>query len=469
MDNTKLSLSPGVRRSLSRSKGDQDSVSIWAGQPISIMFMILLHAVLALAMREVGILSTLHALVVLSLGLWKALSSKELREVLPLSAYVVGSEVLWRMTKADIFWEYAKYALVLILIVALIKQRKVVKAFLPILFFSLLLPSIFLTIDRLGFSETTREAISFNLSGPLSLAVCALVFMNTKLTDIDIRKMIWSIVYPVTGILTLAAVSTFTAEEINFVTESNFVTSGGYGPNQVSAILALASLLVLMLVFIKRQKGFGLIPLLLSLALITQSILTFSRGGIVNIGVTLVIVILQLLLRPEKSTKQLFLLLLIIIFIAIFVIPRIEIFTAGALSDRYSELSTTGRTEILEADLDLFTRNPITGVGPGISPYLRLYGQGAAAHTEYSRLLAEHGVLGLGALLILFFLFIRSWWKAPGALSKAWVLALGSWALIAMANIAMRNASIGFMFGWALAELHLDSNLRKHTLKKSKF
>ena len=57
----------------------------------------------------------------------------------------------------------------------------------------------------------------------------------------------------------------------------------------------------------------------------------------------------------------------------------------------------------------------LTGVGPGQAPKLReIYGYGkrVAAHTEYSRMLSEHGMLGLFSLLLLFgislFHFFRS-------------------------------------------------------------
>ena len=55
-------------------------------------------------------------------------------------------------------------------------------------------------------------------------------------------------------------------------------------------------------------------------------------------------------------------------------------------------------------DLDIFYDNLFIGVGPGQANILREkygFGKKVAAHTEFSRMLAEHGILGLISLLIL--------------------------------------------------------------------
>ena len=58
------------------------------------------------------------------------------------------------------------------------------------------------------------------------------------------------------------------------------------------------------------------------------------------------------------------------------------------------------------ADLFIFVNNPIFGVGPGIGYYERLnhgLSQRVSAHTEYSRLLAEHGIAGIFVLLFILY------------------------------------------------------------------
>lgn len=458
MTDKTLSATPNLGQTQIDSRTKLSSLKPEKERSSPAILLILLHIGLGLALRESELLSTLHALFVLALSIWIALTAKDLVKVLPYVAYVVGSEVLWRMTKADIFWEFSKYALVLILVIALMRHRKVQGVFLPVLFFVLLVPSILLTINSFGFSETTREAISFNLSGALTLSVCAVTFSNVRLSFSEIKKMIWAMVYPISAIFAIALISTLTSEAITFTPDSNFVTSGGYGPNQVSAILGLGALLLGMLLLISRQKGFYLTPIVLAIAFLAQSILTFSRGGIVNVAVSVLAVITQLILKPERSSRRVLLFLVIIVIVTFVVAPRLDTFTAGALSERYSDFDTTGRTELIEADLDLFKNNQLAGVGVGMSAYLRRYMPGAAAHTEYSRLLAEHGMFGLVAILLLVLMFIRAWVKAPDTISKALVLALSAWVFVEMSHAAMRVASIGYVFGWALTEFQVDGD-----------
>lgn len=447
-------------QSLNRYRADpllkQNDAPLESVRSSTIVLLLLLHAGLALAMKDVQFISTVHAVIVLVLALWKALTSKNLKEVLPYTAYIMAAEILWRMTKADIFWEFSKYAIVLIFIIAMFRKRKIKRVFYPVLFFVVLIPSIILTISYFGFSNTTKDTISFNLSGALCLTVCAIAFLNTKINRTELRNMIWTAIYPIVGVFTLALVSTLTSQELTFIAESNFITSGGYGPNQVSAILGLGGLLLLLLLLMQKNQGFRFVPFILAIALLSQSILTFSRGGVVNVAVALTLVALQLVLKPGKSFKNIAFLLLAIIIMVIFVLPQLDSLTSGTVTKRYTDFDTTGRAELIESDLELFRNNQLFGVGVGLSSQMRRFMPGTAAHTEYSRLLAEHGIFGVFSIFLLFLMFVRAWWKAPDALSKAWVVALAAWAFVEMTHAAMRVASIGFVFGWALTELHLE-------------
>mgnify|MGYP001208420104 CR=1 FL=1 len=83
-------------------------------------------------------------------------------------------------------------------------------------------------------------------------------------------------------------------------------------------------------------------------------------------------------------------------------------FTAGMVEKRYLSIfeinergdlvSGTGRLLIMALDLEIFSDNILAGVGPGISAAMREsygYGRIVAAHSEFTRVLAEHGILGL--------------------------------------------------------------------------
>jgi O-antigen ligase len=425
----------------------------------SVVLFLLLHVGLALLFREERLFSTIHALLVLVFGLYKAITAQDLAEVVPYAAYIMGAEVLWRMTKADVFWEYGKYAMVLLLTVALLKQRKPLKNFVwPLFSFLLLLPSIFLTVDAHGFSERSRELISFNLSGPLAVFVCLVFFSQVTLDQQGLKRAVWAAVYPIVSILTIALISTLTSTAIYFGSESVFETSGGFGPNQVSAALGLGALLLILYAIQPRIKGRTL-AVFLSLLLILQSFLTFSRGGIYNLVIALGVAFIFLMRKPSKIVKPFLIVFLIILIVGFVFFPRLEELTEGALSTRFTDLNPVSRIEIANQDVDLFLANPIAGVGPGMSSTSRPGLTVVAAHTEYSRILAEHGLLGAISLLILIWMLFRALFKTRSAMAQALLTATAGWAAVEMAHSAMRIASIPFMLGFAMVTFNLEAIL----------
>ena len=415
-----------------------------------IVLLVLAHIPLALLLRNVRIIATLHALITFLVGAWIAFTSEDIKKVIPVVAYIAGAEVLWRMTRANVFWEFGKYATVGIFAIALLKKGRVEKAGLPVLYLLLLLPSIIYTVNAFGFARPARNAISFNLSGPLAVMVCMVFFRQLKINISEIGSLMWWAVYPIISILALASYSTLTATTIRFGTEAVFAASGGFGPNQVSAILGLGAMFLIMLAIHEENRATRNLALLLSMALLVQSVLTFSRGGIANVFVALPLAFVHLLGSPKKFMRGLFVALVIFIAAYFFFLPQLQEFTGGSLEARYTDLTMTGREDIARADFELWLNNPIMGVGPGLSAGQRTSGPAAAAHTEYSRILAEHGLLGLLSLLVLGLLLFRAYLNAPYAYSRAWMVAIAAWPLAHMAHSAMRVVSISFLLGLAL-------------------
>jgi O-antigen ligase len=102
----------------------------------------------------------------------------------------------------------------------------------------------------------------------------------------------------------------------------------------------------------------------------------------------------------------------------------------------------------MKADWIVFKEHPIMGVGPGQS-----YGahaltfRASAAHTEYTRLLAEHGTFGVLAIFLLAWMtWVRLRRQQP-AEDKGLSLAFTAWALLYMGHSAMRLAAPAFLFG----------------------
>lgn len=411
---------------------------------------ILMHAILALVMNAYPMVSTIHALFTLLVGLYIVLTARGPRAVVWVTAYICGAEILWRMTKAGVFWEYGKYAVILLMVIALLRMRKIHGAGLPILYFILLIVSIPLTLFDLNV-ETARQAISFNLSGPLCLAVCVIFFTQTRLDHKDREILTWYLISPIIGIAALCVRGIITADELIFTPDSSFATSGGYGPNQVSAILGLGAMLLIIMAILERTAKKRWIPIGFALGLLTLSALTFSRGGLYNIAAAL-IVFIAFSIRSNRMRKTLIPVIIALTFIGAFVIfPQLNNFTGGMLEVRFSDTNTTGRLELMGAQIDVWKLSPIFGVGPGMSAFAAKdqLGMKLAAHTEYTRVLAEHGFFGFLSLILLLVMAGKSVLSAPKGLPQAWKASMVIWPLMVMTNAAMRYAAIGFIFGLA--------------------
>jgi O-antigen ligase len=418
------------------------------------------HVVLALVMQALPIVAALHAVSCLVLGLVVA-ARRRIQETAYVVAYIVGSEVLWRMTRAGVFWEYGKYAVSAVVFVALLRIRSPRNRGVALGYLALLLPSALLTLLALPL-EVARQQLSFNLSGPLCLALCVLYFSNVRLTESDLRTTLLALIAPVISIGTLAYYSTATAVDLEFVGESNSVTSGGFGPNQVSAMLGLALLFALLLVLERKMARRVRIPLLLLVVVFaTQAALTFSRGGLV-LAIAAAFAAMFYLVRDTRARATLVVLGALLFSVGKYVVvPRLEDFTSGKLAERYTSVDPSGRGIIASFDLQIFADHPVLGVGPGVAPGLREeLGHGGAAHTEFTRLLAEHGVLGILAILFLLFLGIRTILTARTLQARAYVAAMLVWFTLFLVVNAMRVAAPSFLVGLACAVAYASLPVR---------
>ena len=343
------------------------------------------HVPLALLMRSQPMLSTAHALITLAVGLAWAASGRNLRRVAYVGAYLAGSEVLWRMTGADFFWEGAKYATVLIFLIALIRAGRLKAPPAIIAYFALLLPSSILVWTEIGFSQA-RSQISFNLSGPLALTVSVWFFFHLRVSRDGLARILMALVAPIVGVLALAFFGTVTAVDLTFSRNSNFTTSGGFGPNQVSAMLGLGALAAFILALDhSRNLVFRGTMLALLLAFAAQSALTFSRTG-VEVLVICIGVGTSFLVRSQRARVSLILGLPLLAAATVFVVvPRLNSLTGGALVDRFSNTSLTGRDQLAKADWLIFLDHPVLGVGPGQARPLRYIAGQIGVSTPSSR------------------------------------------------------------------------------------
>ena len=386
-----------------------------------------------------------------------------MEDVVCVGAYIMGAEVLWRMTEANVFWEYGKYATAAVFLVALLSRKQTNKPVLAFVYFLLLLPSAVLTATSLPLNWA-RMQISFNLSGPFALMVCSWFFSNLQLTKEDIHRLWRTALGPIVGIASIALYSTLTAQEIRFTDESNPITSGGFGPNQVSSALGLGALFALLYMLTEeKQKNLKVIMFGLMLFLASQSALTFSRGGLWIAAISGLVVFLYLVRDRRTRFRVLSVAGLLFIIGHYILLPQLDAFTGGALSERFRDLSTTNRDRLMRADLAIFEDYPFLGVGPGMATYYRgaVAGVSGAAHTEITRLLAEHGLFGLVALFLLIAMGWKNFQREQTMQGRAIVAGMVIWSLVYMLANAMRTVAPSFTFGISFAKFSFKSNDEK--------
>jgi O-antigen ligase len=206
------------------------------------------------------------------------------------------------------------------------------------------------------------------------------------------------------------------SNDLFIVSESNFNTSGGFGPNQVSTMLGFG-MFVFFSLFLFFSKGLfqRFIFIALSLLFCFRCLLTFTRGGFIA-AILMIIVFLGITYINVSFTAKLKLkaIAIVAVFIGFLIFSYSILLTGGMITNRYTGKNTqgnekekkfNGREDIAGAELQIFKDNPVFGIGVGRGKIVKseILGREAAAHNEITRLLAEHGSFGLLAFLVMFF------------------------------------------------------------------
>ena len=418
----------------------------------------ILSVILGLAMFRSRPFATLHAYIIPAIGVLFLFAKSPAPSIYILS-YIVSSHVLWRMTKAHVLWEYSKYVSIILAIFIILRYSKRLKNFiLPFLFLFFISLSIPLTVNYYSNFSTVRRALSFNLSGPVVFALSVILFSNIKLKKKHLGFNMLMLLSPIISVGTISLSSILT-HKIVYTTSSNTLASGGFGPNQVSAVLGLGALLGLLfgINYIDDIKS-RLLIFSISIWLFIQSILTFSRGGPLNFILS-TLVLFWYLIRDRKTRIRVISAISAILIAFILLLPKLEKLTQGKLEERFSNLNPTGRGQIALAELKLFKSHPLFGVGPGVGIAERssIIGYFIASHTEYTRLLAEHGFWGLLALSILLYLFYLPIKRSESYNQKSFNAALLVWSLLEMAHSATRIAITTYLPGLTYIQIEEDN------------
>ena len=406
---------------------------------------------MAIIIQFSSLFVTIHAQLIFLLGLYFSLFDKNTSRIMPVLFYIVGSELLWRGFGANIFWEYAKYSTMIIILISItrvgLNKMKNKVGFYILL---LLLPSFLIL------TEFNRQAVSHSMSGPFLLGVSILFFSNQIITKGILAKQLISLSLPIITLLSLMLISTFKFGEFDvYAAYVKEYTTAGVGPNQASNILGLGVLAIFLLYVIKRNYLF--IYLILGLLMLFQTTITHSRGGFWNTLIAISFSIIFLLNRKKDRLKFLAGFITICLGLYFFIFPLLNDLSKGSITNRYADTNLSHRQNIIQTEIRAFNDNPILGIGPGNSRTYRLenFDSKKHTHTEYSRLLSEHGLFGALVIIMLLITVIKSFNKNKD-LSRSISLSLSIWSLLFMFHSATRLAAPSIIFGISTANFILN-------------
>ncbi|GHC59871.1 O-antigen ligase family protein [Ulvibacter litoralis] len=383
-------------------------------------------------------------------------------EALMAAAYIMGYEVLSRMTGTSISYEFAKYAVIGFLFIGMFYRGFHRKSWPYIFFIFLLIPGIVLSAINLNYGSNVGNAIGFNLSGPVCLAISALYCYDRKMSFQKFQTILMCIFLPLITMVTYLYFYTPDLRESLRGTGSNFDASGGFGPNQVATILGLAIFILFTRLLTVNNKLVNLIDLGLLGMMTYRAIVTFSRGGVITAIICILFFLFYYYRKIDASKKAKLIPRLLIVVGVLAVTWGVSVFyTSGLIVNRYSnedaagqlkEDITTGREILIETELNAFYENPILGIGVGKAKEYReaQTGINLPTHNETSRMLSEHGVFGIAGLLVL--LFAPLAFRRNVKTNFFFYSFLAFWFLT-INHSSMRIAAPAFIYGLALINI----------------
>jgi hypothetical protein len=420
------------------------------------------NAAVSIVVKQSSTLAAIHAVCICGVGIYLAIAGRRSEHIACALAFVVGSEVLWRMSKASVMYEVAKYCVALCSLIGFLRMRRQHVPTAALGYMLLLLPAAVIPLVYLQDTTRLRKQLSFNLSGPLAITCAMCFFANLSLTRRATWRMVLLMVTPIIGTAAVTVFTTYSvpSDELVFNTESNLFTSGGFGPNQVSTTLGLGAVLLLLYLadpgLTLRRRAIVSVGLLLCTV---QSAMTFSRSGIYAALGAFVPAAYFLLADRRTRARVSFIVLGGAIGAFTIAIPYMQEFTGGAISDRFSETHLSGREQLASGDMQAFRQKPVYGVGIGMSPYS--HWGGALSHNEFSRVLAEHGLLGIIALFGIAAYGTHRVMLATGPLEKAFVSAMFAWCFLFMMSNGFRIAAPALTLGMGCMGLQLDTGVER--------
>jgi hypothetical protein len=379
-------------------------------------------------------------------------------EALMAAAYIAGGEVFFRQTDAVILYETGKYSVIIFLLIGMVFKGASSKTVPYWIYLLILFPGIIMVSFTMSYDFEFRKQVAFNLSGPVCLGVSALYCYYKKIKKEDFQRVLLFLLMPIIAQAVYLFFYTPSLQDVKISLTGNYAATGGYGPNQIATIMGMGAFLISTRLFTIQNKFINFIDLLLLIFVGYRAIISFSRGGVLSAIICIIIFIVFYYRKHSANRGRANLKVLSIVIIS-FVIWLVSSFESGGLilnrytnrdaAGRLKEDITTGRSELIETELTAFYHHPIfgIGVGKGVEYREEELGVSIASHNEVSRLLSEHGILGIFALGILIFVPIIFWTKFK---NNYYFLAFVAFWFLTINHSAMRIALPAFVYGLAL-------------------
>ena len=438
--------------------------------------LILFHAGIGFIVFLMPFLALLYGYAIVIFGAYYIIKKQNRNnEALIAAAYVVGSEVFLRMTGGNPLYEISKYCVMVFLFIGMFYTGFSRNATPYWLFLLLLVPSVILSTFVLNFDTDMRKTIAFNISGPVCLGVASIYNFRRKISLDSMNSILLSMGLPIITTMVYLIFYAPNIREIVTGTSSNVETSGGFGPNQVSTILGLGMFIFFSRIILEsRTRNMVIINLIIALNLSFRGLVTFSRGGMITGFFMIVLLLLFLYFKSNPNGRAKLNYLLVLLVIALIGIWRYSSHqTSGLIEKRYANQDALGRTkndnfsgreEIAKGEWKTFLKNPFFGVGVGKGVESRAEAAGKTveqtfiSHDEITRMLAEHGMLGVIGLLILFFtplvLYVENKFNM-------FLLCFVLFWLLTINHAAMRIAAPAFVYSLSLLNINLGEIPKK--------
>ena len=431
---------------------------------------ILFHAVIGFIVYLVPFVSKIYGYAIFVVGIYYVVKTQNKHnEALIAAAYVVGSEIFLRMTGGNPLYEISKYGVMFFIFMGMYYSGFSKGATPYWIFLLLLIPSVVLTTFVLNFDTNMRNTIAFNISGPVCLGVASIYTFRRKIPVEQMNAIILSMGLPIVTCMVYLIFYTPNVRDVITSTQSSYETSGGFGPNQVATFLGLGMFIFFSRTILESRTKFMLgLNLFVAINMSYRGMVTFSRGGMIT-GFLMILLLLLFLYYKSNYTGRVKLnYILVFIGVAMVATWSYTSFQTGGLIDkryanqdaagRTKESKFTGREDLALHEWDTFLKNPFFGVGVGKGVEVRRAetGDPTLSHDEITRMLAEHGSLGIIGLLILFFtpLFLY----VENKFNMFLLCFLAFWFLT-INHAAMRTAAPAFVYSLSLLNVYFEEKV----------